>query len=172
MKHAILTLFFLFFIGNVFAPQVKGAAKVNRDKSTLFEYLIDIRTFAVQYSIRHIESNGSYTAIGLNKEYGAYQYSIETWNTICKLLFGKILDITKPENQDMVTKARIKRLMKLGYSDQQIASIWNCGHSHWQGMVGINAEGVHYDVPGYVNKVSRLIKLFQPTRHLDKMIVI
>jgi hypothetical protein len=160
MKNLFILLFF-FMVGTCFAPQLKGTAKINRDKATLFEYLINIRTYSVQYSIREIESNGRYTAIGLNNEYGAYQYSIETWNIICKLLFGKVLDITNPENQDMVTKARIKRLIKLGYSDQQIASIWNCGHSHWQGMVGVNADGIHYDVPKYVNKVITIIKIMQ-----------
>lgn len=160
MKRLIL-LILLLVTGVCYAPNLNIKAKELREFSLTFTRSFNQRVYFVVSAIRSIESGGNYQALGMNGEYGAYQYQLETWNSLCILLVGKVLDISIPENQDKVSKLRVERLIRLGYSDAQIASIWNCGHSSWEGRQGYNSTGVYYDVPGYVKKVTKYINYYQ-----------
>lgn len=107
------------------------------------------------------ESGGDYSAPGLSGEYGGYQFLPDTWRMYCKKLIGRVLDITIPANQDLVARKKLERLIHAGYSDKQIAAIWNCGSSNYENRRGINKYGVYYDVPAYVEKVTKLADAYK-----------
>jgi hypothetical protein len=112
-------------------------------------------------AIRFKESGGKYDAIGLNNEKGAFQFCEDTWKMWSKKLFKRILDITSPIDQDILARSTMEYLAVQGYTDAQIASIWNCGSPNWEGKIGVNPQGVAYNVPNYVTSILKLIKMYQ-----------
>ncbi len=114
------------------------------------------RTESLLFAIKMVESNGNYFSIGNSGEFGAYQFTPKTWKSLCLKYVGKELDIRIPDNQDYIAFLKIKSLIEKGYSDEEIASIWNSGSSVWYGKVGVNKFGVPYNVPKYVNTVIKL----------------
>lgn len=106
--------------------------------------------------IRTLESGGNYHAIGASGEYGAYQYMPNTWRYYCLRYFGKTLDIKIESNQDIITEYKIRELLEMGYSVEQLASFWNSGRPEWEGRVGINSYGVAFNVPQYVQTFKSL----------------
>jgi len=116
----------------------------------LEEALLQERISHLLYTIRTIESRNTYTLKGQSGEYGAYQFTKATWTAYCLLYFKEVLDKTIPENQDKVAEKKIKFLVKQGFTDEQIAAVWNSGTPKWEGKIGINKYGVKYNVPKYV----------------------
>jgi hypothetical protein len=102
-------------------------------------------------AIRFVESSNNYHAVGKNGEYGAYQFTDIAWRKYCLLYFKDTLNIRIPANQDSVAFRRISGLIDQ-YSPEQIAAIWNCGSPSWENKVGINKDGVKYNVPYHVRK--------------------
>lgn len=160
LKGVVLLLLSMIVYG-VYAPNLRDEFKAKRDNFLLTQFLekqkLEIRITRLTSVFKIVESSNRYHVIGQNGEYGAYQFSEDTWAYYCRVFFGRILDITTPSNQDLVARAKIEHLIKKGYSDAQIASIWNCGSSNWEGKVGVNSAGVKYDVPAYVNKFLKLL---------------
>lgn len=101
-------------------------------------------------TIRWVESRGNYTAVGGNGEYGAYQFTIYTWEKQCHKFFGKELDITTSLHQDLVAQAWIESLIDKNYTNAEIAAIWNSGRPKWIGVRGTNWAGITYNVESYV----------------------
>ena len=112
-------------------------------------------------SIKHVESRNNYTIAGASGEYGAYQFTSRTWTYYSKKFFGYVLDITQSENQDKVAGAKINHLVNQNYSNEQIASIWNCGSKNWKGKIGTNSKGVKYNVPKHVHKFMKIYNSLQ-----------
>lgn len=108
------------------------------------------RIIKIMNTIKYIESRGNYSIRGASGEYGAYQYMPGTWDYWSIELFGEILDITIPEMQDYMTYCRIEQYINQGYSNKQIASLWNSQKPDWEGRIGVNRWGVPYNVPLYV----------------------
>ena len=108
-------------------------------------------------AIGQVESGGDYSAVGKSKEYGAYQYTPDTWTTDSQKYLGQSvpLETTTPAQQDEVAYKKVEDLGKQGYKPDQIASIWNSGKPDYEGNVGTNKYGVNYDTPDYVNKVGK-----------------
>jgi hypothetical protein len=104
------------------------------------------------YAIREVESGGNYEMVGGSREYGAYQFTMATWRMYTFLYFREILEMS-PENQDRVARQKVENLVDAGFSDREIASIWNCGKPDWEGRIGVNRYGVRYNVPHHVEKV-------------------
>ena len=108
-------------------------------------------------TIRIIESNERYDARGGSGEYGAYQFMPATWDFYCYMFFGERLDITDPDNQDKVARAKIAQYVDKGYSNVDISAIWNSGKPYgWQTKIGINRYGAKYNVPAYVNRFAMI----------------
>lgn len=152
MKKIILLLFF------VIASLVKASAPF--DSSQGFN-LWQVEQFKqiehIARTIKFIESRGNYQIKGASGEYGAYQYMPGIWEFWCIELFGEVLDITIPEVQDYVTYCRIEQYVDEGYSNEQIASLWNSQKPDWEGRIGVNRWGVPYSVPAYVARfISKL----------------
>lgn len=111
-------------------------------------------------AIRETETRGQkdpYTARGGSGEFGAYQYTKGTWDADAKQFLGRAVPLEKADKvtQNEVAYKKLKSLKDKGYNVGQIASIWNSGKPEWEGNVGVNKHGVKYDVPQYVNSVSR-----------------
>ena len=113
-------------------------------------------------AIKHAETSGSsspYTAPGKSGEYGAYQYTEQTWNADSQKYLGQSVPLTQASvaQQNEVAYKKIADLKAQGYKPDQVASIWNHGSPDYQGVVGVhtNPDGskVNYDTPTYVKRV-------------------
>lgn len=157
MKKLLLLIIVLTVFVELYAPNIPH----KWDKYIRYEYArVDCRVKVLCKSILYAETKGNYTLHGLSGEYGGYQFLPSTWEYYCKKYIGKVLDIRIPENQDLITTIRIRKLVEKGYTNEQIAAIWNCGYSNYTNRVGVNSHGVLYDVPAYVSKVMELTKFY------------
>ena len=115
-------------------------------------------------TLRTIESEGDYHARGRSGEYGAYQWMPESFTQFSYRYYGELLDITIPEHQDMVARKKVEELIDAGYSEKEIAAVWNSGsHLGWERKIGVNKYGVRYNVPRYVNKFIRVLNQIETT---------
>lgn len=121
---------------------------------------LDPQALNLAKAIRRAETGSStdpYNAKGASGEYGAYQFMPDTW----KQWSGQYLQDANAEmsveNQNKVAYSRIKELKDQGYNPAQIASMWNSGkaEAYKEDFRGVNSQGVEYDVPAYVQKVSQ-----------------
>jgi hypothetical protein len=121
---------------------------------------LDPQALNLAKAIRRAETGSSsdpYNTRGKSGEFGAYQFMPDTW----KQWAGQYLqDANAPysiENQNKVAYSRIKELKDQGLNPAQIASMWNSGkaEAYKQDYRGVNKQGVEYDVPEYVKKVSQ-----------------
>lgn len=75
----------------------------------------------------------------------------DTWAHWSKQVFGYIEKQT-PINEEYVALHKIQEHLNEGYSDTDIAKLWNQGHVG-QCKSGTNRFGVKYDSCAYVRKV-------------------
>jgi muramidase (phage lysozyme) len=109
---------------NHYAIYMEILADANKESQRV-KLLFEQRVDRIMAALKAVESSNRYHVHGQSGEYGAYQFMPKTWERFCKYYFGEILDITDPANQDAVARERIKDLIFKGYSDEQIANIWN-----------------------------------------------
>lgn len=116
---------------------------------------LDPQVVALSKSIIHVESGGDFNAQGKSGESGAAQWMPNTWKAQAKDVLGDENAQMTPANQKAVLYSQIKKDKDSGLNPAQIAAKWNSGSAHgWESKVGTNAEGVAYDVPAYVKKVT------------------
>jgi len=117
-------------------------------------------------AIKQVESNGNYKASGGSGEYGAYQFMPATWeswkNQYLKEVYGtsNMSFGMTPENQDAIAIWKINKLLKQGYTPEEIALIWN--HGSAERVKGINSYGVAYDSGAYADKVIGALSQIMP----------
>lgn len=156
MKRLQITLLFALLHLVTWCPTVAECLTLRKID---FEAIRQERIISrLMYTFRIIESGDDYTKRGLSGEYGAYQFLPSTWTLYCLEFYGKELDIRVDENQDRVAYLKLKKLLDNGFTEDQIASFWNCGSPEWEGKVGVNKHGVAYDVPSYVEKFKQIIE--------------
>jgi len=109
----------------------------------------------IAMAIKQQESGGNYGARGASTENGAYQFMPATWKEWAKKWLGNPNAPMTSNNQDKVAISQIKEWQSQGYNAQQIASMWNSGSPNWEGKTGKNSYGVPYDVPAYVNGITK-----------------
>ncbi len=108
---------------------------------------IDPTALALSRSIRQVESNGNYNAVGDNgQSHGAYQFNknnFKSWATEQGLDPNDMSE----QNQDHVAYNRIKSDLDSGLSQSEVAAKWN----------GAKLVNGHYQAinPGYVEKVKQ-----------------
>lgn len=115
---------------------------------------VDPTAATLTKAIRQVETGGDYNASGKSGEHGAYQWLPGNFEASAKQ-YGLDPSDFSPVNQDKVAYHHVSDLLKQGYTQSQVASIWNSGSPNWEGKVGVNKEGVQYDVPAYVDKVKQ-----------------
>lgn len=128
---------------------------------------LDQQALNLAKAIRKAETGTStdpYNAKGASGESGAYQFMPETWKGWSKQYLGQENAPLSIENQNKVAYSRILELKNKGLSPAQIASAWNSGNpdAYKQNKVGTNSQGVAYDVPTYVKKVSENYNALKP----------
>jgi len=121
---------------------------------------LDPQALNLAKAIRRAETGTStdpYNAKGASGEYGAYQFMPETWKQWSGQYLQNAGAEMSIENQNKVAYSRIKELKDQGLNPAQIASMWNSGkaEAYKQDFKGTNKQGVAYDVPAYVAKVSK-----------------
>lgn len=127
------------------------------------ENIASADAYSIASAIKQVESNGNYEASGASGEYGAYQFMPSTWdswsNDYANNVLGQsaVLEPT-PQNQDAVAQYKIQQWLDNGLTPQQIAAKWNSGSEFgWENKIGTNSQGVAYNVPSYVNKVTNAL---------------
>lgn len=129
---------------------------------------LDPTIVALAKAIKYSETGtgDTYTQKGASGEFGAYQFMPATYaNYASKYLGSSVAKATK-ENQNRIVYSFIKSKKEQGFNPSQIASMWNAGEkkpdAYKQNWVGVNSQGVKYDTPGYVKKVSAYYQQFKP----------
>jgi len=126
---------------------------------------LDQDVVALTKAIRQSESGGNFSVRGKSNEYGAYQFTPDTWNaTASKYGVNVPLEQATKEQQNKVAYSRIKEWKDSGKNVGQIASMWNAGEdesgaytgkfSNGQASIGKNKFGVQFDVPSYAKSVA------------------
>ena len=153
MKKLLILNLFLFITIKGWAPinPIQMQKEISLTTKSYLKEQHEKQIVSILQTIRLVESRNNYHIRGLSGEYGAYQFTIPTWNRLCRKYKNKTLDITIPANQDTVARAHIEYLLSKGYDIKQIASIWNSGSPRYAGRIGINRYGVKYNVPKYVD---------------------
>lgn len=103
-------------------------------------------------------SSNPYQAVGKSGEYGRYQFMPDTWKQWApEAGVNTPLQQASIEDQNKVAYYKVKQLKDQGLNPAQIASLWNSGdpNAYKENHVGVNAQGVSYNTPSYVQKVSR-----------------
>lgn len=122
------------------------------------ENTLNPQALALTKAIKQHESGGKYDIKGASQEYGAYQWTPDTWKSHAKAVLGdENADITNPTLQNKVAYSVIEKDLKSGLSPAEVSAKWNSGQPKgWENKRGVNKFGVKYDVPAYVNSVGQL----------------
>lgn len=117
-------------------------------------------------AIRQTETGGDFSATGKSGEYGAYQFTNDTWNKEAPK-YGVTVPLSQatPGQQNAVAYNKIKEWKDAGNNVTQIASMWNAGEGEPNAYTGtfadgspatgVNKFGVKYDVPTYAKSVAQ-----------------
>lgn len=140
------------------------------------ENQLDKQAVNLAKAIRRAETGSStdpYNARGASGEIGGYQFMPDTWKNLSKKHLGDENAPLSVENQNKVAYMEIKSLKDQGYTPAQIASIWNSGQAdtYKTGGVGVNAQGVEYNVPKYVSTVSNYYRELSGTPQVQAQTV-
>lgn len=107
----------------------------------------------ISLTIKKVESGGRYEVKGASGEIGAYQMLPSTYKNLSIIHLGTSTPMT-PENQDLIVRKEVERLLREGYTLREIALVWNQGH-RGQCRAGTNKHGVKYDSCAYAQKILR-----------------
>lgn len=122
---------------------------------------LDPTAFILTKAIGRSESpSGSYSASGDDStSTGRYQIQNSNWKPWAKEYLGDENAPMTEENQNKLAYTRVKSLLDKGYTQSQVASIWNHGSPDYKGVVGDkkypDGKVIHYDVPSYVSGVQK-----------------
>ena len=102
-------------------------------------------------AIVHLETGGNCHARGQSGETGCFQFMSSTWRLWSERVFGYVAPQTS-ENEMYVALTKIQYHIDEGYSDGEIALIWNQGNPS-SCKSGVNRFGVPYDSCAYKAKI-------------------
>ena len=143
----------------------------NTPQNTGAQTSLDPDVVNLAKAIRQQESGGDFTRSGKSGEYGAYQFTNDTWNkTASNYGINVPLQQATPQQQNEVAYKQLKDWKDAGHNVGQIASMWNAGVGEPNAYLGTfsngkpsssnapggapNDYGVSYDVPGYAKAVA------------------
>ena len=109
-------------------------------------------------AIRQVETGNRQVSGASGELASRYQFMPATWKSSASKYLGDANAPLTLENENKVAYLKILDWKKAGYNPAQIASMWNSGSPKWEGKVGVNKQGVKYDVPKYVNSVYSIYK--------------
>lgn len=102
------------------------------------------------------ETGGNCDAVGASGEKGCTQWMPETWAGWSRQVLGYVAAIT-PVNERYVALHKLQHHINQGYSDAQIALIWNQGHAG-ACSAGTNSKGVSYNSCAYRDRIVALLR--------------
>lgn len=104
-------------------------------------------------------SPAAYTQKGASGEFGRYQFMPATYKNYAQKYLGDAAAQPTVENQNKIAYSFVADKKAAGFNPAQIASMWNAGEgkpdAYKENYKGTNAQGVEYDTPAYVQKVSQ-----------------
>ncbi len=119
---------------------------------------LDPSAINLSKAIRQVETGGNANATGKSGEWGAYQFTQPTWESLNKQ-FGTNYQFGNAniEQQNELAYKKVKQLKDQGYNPAEISSWWNSGDptAYLSNLKGTNKYGVKYDVPAYVASVQK-----------------
>lgn len=132
---------------------------------------IDPKVKALVSAIGQTETGPSspeaYSAKGKSGEFGRYQFMPDTYKTYAKKYLGDENAQPSMENQNKIAYSFVKEKKDSGYNPAQIASMWNAGEgkpdAYKENYKGTNPQGISYDTPAYVQKVSQYYEQLKNT---------
>lgn len=99
------------------------------DASTLDSNPPDGSTVKVLKTIKTLESQGDYNAVGDNgRSHGAYQWLDNNWKTAAKNILKDENAPMTPDNQDFVAYQQVNAYKKAGRTPEEIDALWNGAH--------------------------------------------
>lgn len=124
---------------------------------------LDPQAVNLAKAIRAVETGSQkdpWKARGGSQEYGAYQFTPNTWNRESQKHLGRVVPLEQatPQEQNEVAYKSIKEMKDRGLNPGQIASMWNSGKPDAYldpQYTGVNKYGVRYDVPQYAASVAK-----------------
>jgi hypothetical protein len=112
---------------------------------------VGTRAHALAESIREVETRGNCEARGTSGERGCFQFMPGTWKMWSKDVLGYV-GVMTDNTEYYVVLRKIQGWIDAGYSDAQIARMWNQGHVG-QCSAGVNKYGARYDSCAYMRLV-------------------
>lgn len=114
---------------------------------------------AITKAMSLAESGGNFTTQGKSNEYGALQYTPNTWKCASKKATGEIL-VHNQANEWYVSVLTVQRLLNSNpdYTAYDIGMIWNgslCGSEKPIAKKGKNKYGVYYNTVTHAEKVLK-----------------
>lgn len=103
-----------------------------------------------------VESGGKCAVRGKTGEWGCFQFMPSTWAGWSKTVLGYVAEQT-PATEYYVALKKIQHHINQGYSDADIARIWNQGNAG-ACVRGTNSSGVAYDSCAYEKKVMAYLR--------------
>jgi len=128
---------------------------------------LDPTLVAASKALIQNESGGNFQAKGASGEYGAGQWMPQTWAAQAKQFLGYVpkfgSEEMTPEIQKAVIYAQAKHDKEVeGLNAAQFFAKWNSGNpNNWENKIGVNKEGVAYNVPQYVKNSMDLYQQFK-----------
>lgn len=106
-------------------------------------------------AISHVETGGNHNARGKSGEKGKLQYLESTFILWSKEVTGRVLPFNET-NEEYIALKMIDKWISYGYTDRQIAWIWNSGRADTC-ISGVNRHNVQYDSCSYADKVLAIL---------------
>lgn len=144
------------------APVGQPAAVQTPNTASTVPPGLDPQIVTLAKAIRQQESGNRFDEKGASGEYGAYQFTNDTWNGAAKKFGLDVpLEQATPEQQNEVAYKQLAD-WKQEHPEWNIgnfASAWNAGegrpNAYQENFRGTNSYGVHYDTPAYAEAVAK-----------------
>lgn len=102
-----------------------------------------------------MESQNCRNTSGASGEGGCFQFMPNTWAAWSNKVFGYVAPMSRV-NEEYVALHKIQHHLDQGYSDRQVALIWNQGNAS-PCKSGTNKYGVEYNSCAYASKVLAVL---------------
>lgn len=109
------------------------------------------RTRSIANAIKKVESGGDCNVRGSSHERGCYQFLASTYAMWGKEVLGYVPAMTNA-TEEYVALKKIQGWLEDGYTESQIARMWNQGHTG-KCSSGVNKWGAKYDSCAYTQAV-------------------
>lgn len=124
----------------------------------------DTKAMIIAKGLAYTENGGApnienLQAGGSGEMKSIFQFTPATWKNYAKAVKGdENLPLTN-ENEAEVVHGKVMEWLGKGYTEKQIASMWNAGtgrpNAYKENWKGVNKHGVKYDTPAYVDKFTK-----------------